>query len=842
MDPEAAVDGEIANSFTALTHVRKYIEFVEKEILPLWERAAENNQRKVRFLDPWMSFQPGELLYVPPASESPQSSKKANASSTIKMHQTAWRLYFMSLEGFLDEYPDDFETTPRRDLRLYSYYIDYNGSSFGPVRHFFSIPNYEGEKDITILSVYPMRFIKDFKDKIKNFFIQGQQFQDVMNKAHLYYDGWTLTHGPTGNLDSNHEATSEHIDSNIIIDFAEGYKADSTLRPPSFEGLGTFDDGSWPTGNESLQIKNWADKSRDKLLREVKVVTQRNEWLAEKMRKRHQEENKFLTIWKAENNAIKDLKIYENHKIMVKSLVKTHFQKQNIQKQRPQARLNQDLIRGKGSGLVILLHGVPGVGKTATAEAVAQANKKPLFTITCGDLGFTPKEVETSLRDIFRLAHLWDCVLLLDEADIFLSRREVSDLNRNALVSYYSGILFLTTNRVGSLDEAFKSRIHVSLYYPPLGRAQTLAIFGVNIRKLSDIEAEKQKLQTDGDVNNSEQPALKIDNESILHYAAWHYDNHEPHERWNGRQIRNAFQIAYSLAQFDMQKVSKDQADEDNIDINFEDENAGKNLQSTMTLNYKQFQIVANAIERFDAYLYDAIAGSDMDNARNLLLRADDHNPTQWNHGPAYRPPSGTKHQSYTYTPGGSQQRSNQVRPGPQKGQYNNHIRPESRSHLTKRQEYQPPQQDPRLPLRQQRRQVTPQKENLASQEQLSQLQTSPEPQLVQRQRDNLRPPGQGIAPNAKRSSTIMKGYTGGNNPKLHKSYQEDYQENYRENYHENHQEDYQEDYHEDYREDYREDYQGDYQGDYQEGYQEGYKEGYQGSYQGSHQGDYQED
>jgi len=43
--------------------------------------------------------------------------------------------------------------------------------------------------------------------------------------------------------------------------------------------------------------------------------------------------------------------------------------------------------------------------------------------------------VDESLREIFRLAHLWDCVLLLDEADVFLSRREVYDLKRNALVS-----------------------------------------------------------------------------------------------------------------------------------------------------------------------------------------------------------------------------------------------------------------------------------------------------------------------------------------------------------------------------------------------------------------------
>jgi hypothetical protein len=62
-------------------------------------------------------------------------------------------------------------------------------------------------------------------------------------------------------------------------------------------------------------------------------------------------------------------------------------------------------------------------------------NRKPLFTITAADLGFTPAEVEKALKETFRLAQIWDCVLLLDEADLFLSTRESVDLKRNALVS-----------------------------------------------------------------------------------------------------------------------------------------------------------------------------------------------------------------------------------------------------------------------------------------------------------------------------------------------------------------------------------------------------------------------
>lgn len=43
-----------------------------------------------------------------------------------------------------------------------------------------------------------------------------------------------------------------------------------------------------------------------------------------------------------------------------------------------------DLVRGKGEGLIILLHGVPGVGKTSTAECVAEYTGRPLFALTCG--------------------------------------------------------------------------------------------------------------------------------------------------------------------------------------------------------------------------------------------------------------------------------------------------------------------------------------------------------------------------------------------------------------------------------------------------------------------------
>ena len=78
---------------------------------------------------------------------------------------------------------------------------------------------------------------------------------------------------------------------------------------------------------------------------------------------------------------------------------------------------------------------MPGVGKTSTAECIADYTQRPLFPITCGDIGETAASVEANLGKSFQLAHKWGCVLLLDEADVFMAKRGGTDIQRNSLVS-----------------------------------------------------------------------------------------------------------------------------------------------------------------------------------------------------------------------------------------------------------------------------------------------------------------------------------------------------------------------------------------------------------------------
>ncbi|CAG7561233.1 unnamed protein product [Fusarium equiseti] len=211
-----------------------------------------------------------------------------------------------------------------------------------------------------------------------------------------------------------------------------------------------------------------------------------------------------------------------------------------------------DFIQGKGSGLIILLHGGPGTGKTFTAESVAEIAEKPLFRVTCGDIGTKPEQVEKYLESVLHLGKIWGCVVLLDEADVFLEQRTLTDLERNALVSvflrvleYYEGILILTSNRVGTFDEAFKSRIQLSLHYESLTKSQRRTIWANFLKRLNGLEQEEKVVQPITDRKRKLQENPGIDFDDIERHLA---DLAE--EQMNGRQIRNAITTARQLAKF----------------------------------------------------------------------------------------------------------------------------------------------------------------------------------------------------------------------------------------------------------------------------------------------------
>ncbi|ELR10673.1 hypothetical protein GMDG_04940 [Pseudogymnoascus destructans 20631-21] len=191
-----------------------------------------------------------------------------------------------------------------------------------------------------------------------------------------------------------------------------------------------------------------------------------------------------------------------------------------------------DFVEGKGRGLIMLLYGPPGVGKTMTAEGLSEHLERPLYTVSAGNLSKDAKLLEAQLCEMFEVAEKWKALLLLDEADDFLCKRS-HDSNHNSLVSvflrkleYYKGIMLLTTNRVRDFDEAVQSRIHVGIKY---------SFLGVDTRKAIWRSFLETKTET-GDAVYSDKQLNVLAKHSL-----------------NGRQasIKNAVRSAHAIASSD---------------------------------------------------------------------------------------------------------------------------------------------------------------------------------------------------------------------------------------------------------------------------------------------------
>ena len=132
----------------------------------------------------------------------------------------------------------------------------------------------------------------------------------------------------------------------------------------------------------------------------------------------------------------------------------------------------------QNSGMIIVLAGPPGVGKTASAEFIAAETGRSLYRV---DLSSVVSkyigETEKNLKKLFDKTENTDAAILLDEADeLFGKRTAVKDAHdRNANIEFtyllkrietYPGIVILTTNRIANLDPAFVRRARFTIQLP----------------------------------------------------------------------------------------------------------------------------------------------------------------------------------------------------------------------------------------------------------------------------------------------------------------------------------------------------------------------------------------
>ncbi|KAJ9633333.1 hypothetical protein H2204_007050 [Knufia peltigerae] len=481
----------------------------------------------------------------------------------------------------------EFNPVPKSVI-IKLHYLEFDGEHVGRRPRTITISPFEGEKEIFMLPVYPVEFARS-PNLRESLIERGRKYIRLCQPSYMVYQGDTI---------ATAASQSRKVNGRVMIDsqtfYTDGELADKVLRlkVPTEDGIIVSETSS---GSESSALSDSRYHNRRKRrnyrrrIRDYKKMPNRVRGMAEydlvrPGKTQFKEEHLMLfpsRVWgfvlrerrwyllNIENlknpvfqeNIIDDLVLKDEAKNLIQALSNTHTSTAaegepkddddgdttttttttNNNNNNSFGHFSADIIRNKGEGRIFLLHGKPGVGKTSTAECVAESARVPLLAITCGDLGIEPNEVEGALMKWFKLATQWKAVLLLDEADVYLESRMSGDLARNSLVSiflraleYYQGVLFLTTNRVGTFDEAMLSRIHVVLHYADFDDSERQRIWTVSFRKLGE-----------------ERPDVKV-GPGLVDYAL---ENRRVLDlRWNGREIRNAFNTTVALAEFDAER------------------------------------------------------------------------------------------------------------------------------------------------------------------------------------------------------------------------------------------------------------------------------------------------
>ncbi|KXX80661.1 ATPase family AAA domain-containing protein 3B [Madurella mycetomatis] len=462
-----------------------------------YERCMNNDHKAIGYDRLWTLFPPKTIVYC----------KLLGQNRAFRVNDT---------------YYDTCDLSPSLGLRVD--FVDFDGDRLGTRRLELSIAKYQGVRELSELTAMPIDLLDDAKEVREELLARGRKFESYIGQHFLQYDGIALKRTPDGYARFN-------VTGRVMIDCKTFHR----LEPNDSFIVTSTDETGKKERVRKKAMANMTFASSNKPPKFEKLSDEDAILANATVRGYSFTAKRFLEFFADELSEIEwntrcfdDLVLDPSVKKTVQALVSSHSQKRET---------FDDIVKGKGQGLVCVLHGPPGVGKTLTAECVAEFVKRPLYMVSSGDLGTCSADLDRNLTRIMDMTATWSAVLLIDEADVFLERRSLHDLHRNAMVSvflrvleYYSGILFLTTNRVNTFDDAFKSRIHIPIRYTDLS-----------------IDSRRQIWQNFcGKVPGG----VDIDDKGLYTLAE---------ADLNGRQIKNAIKAAESLAAFDGVKLDLNQ-------------------------------------------------------------------------------------------------------------------------------------------------------------------------------------------------------------------------------------------------------------------------------------------
>jgi len=215
-----------------LDEVQCYVDFAEEHLLPLrhqFDSPGGSGVLKVRHEDLCYLFQPGDLVYIPSSGQQGLSARFSTTQTIRKVYRVHAHTYGQSISEGCSCSICKGPTT------VYTYYLDYDGGGYGCVPNPVEFKSFEGEKEITELPCYPIRFMKDLEKTLEHAKSDGTNFVAHISRRYGFYSGWSMIKSPIGedleDAKGDKIKSPEHIESDVLVDFTEAFNAYPKWKP-----------------------------------------------------------------------------------------------------------------------------------------------------------------------------------------------------------------------------------------------------------------------------------------------------------------------------------------------------------------------------------------------------------------------------------------------------------------------------------------------------------------------------------------------------------------------------------------------------------------------------------
>lgn len=244
IDTDIDSDDRYLDCPEALEDLSCLIEFFDRYITPYLELENGSSWRKVTFNDLWYVFKPGVDVCTSKFRESTGARDLLSNNKKDHHYQQVWRV--LGTRGghsrITTKTCEEENATARQKaapLWIKAYYIDFNGSVYGSVAVDFKIDPFHGEKEVTTLPLYPLRYRKDYEEERRRLIENGRKFVEYQRPQHRHYAGPALVERPGGDngFTQNQSILQEDIDSPVIVDFTMALQS----HPTWASELGTTD-------------------------------------------------------------------------------------------------------------------------------------------------------------------------------------------------------------------------------------------------------------------------------------------------------------------------------------------------------------------------------------------------------------------------------------------------------------------------------------------------------------------------------------------------------------------------------------------------------------------------